>query len=582
MYETKLFADGIKFIEWVQKNVGKSQPAYGIEGWPGEIRFIRLEDNLILLYQIDNQNAELKVCDLHMILWGTESWPRKDVFKVSKFFRPEGEILWHASVIFGGRAPTTFCVANAVHGELFEKYSGGGNFTMVFSGLGDYLECRNDKGVIRFYDGNYLEAERERKNDPTLDHADLIFSEARTLNSCDVADEPALAEFTGVIEDCQPLSICGVKCYRLSLWSGVPSEPASFPWTLLIAANRIKGKYVPRVGDCVHGTASMFGSFYDEAQKKPTIFLDRELQETHEENGHEANQEIDELETAEQEIKEQEESEDNATYVNTSEEERQDGWEWLPRLPEEYPEVPAHGGGLSESAAEVLRKFVVYSDYRNHIKGELTPLKAPGRKDLKRIIDSIDYVITSRGNLHIFGSLIESIGIRHFVADAKTGERHLWCCIPSGFLGHFRTNLLVALDENGDVLRYTFYMGAWDWRRLLHGMSVQINFQSAGKLRHYKSIGSAVKDVGKMLKADYIIACSLGHTAMVQAYCDKAENGVQEFTIEWRIHYLPWQFIIKNGTREQLLAMLKEFDRHGIEPVETMARWEWCRMKCNV
>ena len=68
---------------------------------------------------------------------------------------------------------------------------------------------------------------------------------------------------------------------------------------------------------------------------------------------------------------------------------------------------------------------------------------------------------------------------------------------------------------------------------------------------------------------------------MLQAYCDEVVDGVQQFTIEWQIHYLPWQFYISKGTREQLVSMLEEFYEHGIEPVETMARWKWCKMKGN-
>ena len=147
---------------------------------------------------------------------------------------------------------------------------------------------------------------------------------------------------------------------------------------------------------------------------------------------------------------------------------------------------------------------------------------------------------------------------------------------------HFHSNLLVALDKDGDVLRYTFYMGDWDWHRLCRGMETQISFHAEKDMRQYDSIGAAIKDVPKMGKDDFIIACCLGHTAMLQAYCDEVVDGVQQFTIEWQIlHYLPWQFYISKGTRKQLVSMLEEFDEHGIEPVETMARWKWRKMKGN-
>ena len=438
---------------------------------------------------------------------------------------------------------------------------------MTFAGLGDYLECMNDKGVVRFYDGRPVEEERAKKNDPTIDHADMTFSELRSLNSGDRAEEPALAEFSGIVEACRAVKICGVKCYRIRLMSGAPDDPSSFPWSLLIAANRVDRNYVPRVGDSVHGAAYLFGTFHGDAQNEPTVYLDNWIRKIFDDGDQVPSGQLDE----------------EASHVEKASDEGDDkGWEWLPRKPEEYPEVPSHGGGLSRSVASVLPKYVVYGDYRKKIRGALTPLKEPSRKELKRILSSIDYVITSKNNLHVFGSVMESIGIRHFVRDAKTGERHLWCGLPSGFgREHIHSNLLIALDDNGDVLRYTFYMGAWDWHRLYRGMDITINFQSEKNLGHYESISDAVKDVGKMREDDYIIACCLGHTAMVQAYCDAVVEGVQRFTIEWQIHYLPWQFYIKDGTKEQVVSMMEEFGKHGIEPVETMSRWKWCKMKGN-
>ena len=571
MYETRLFADGKTFFEWAQKNVHKSTRANDMVGWNGAINYVHLDRDLVLLYQLEKTGKSWNVCGLHMLLWGVQETLRKDVCKISEFYRPEGSVLWHASVVHGGRSPMDFCVTNAFQAEEYEKYSKGGNFTMTFAGLGDYLECMNDKGVVRFYDGNPVEEERARKNDPTIDHADMGFSELRALNPGGRDEEPALAEFSGVVEACKTVKICGVKCYRIRLMSGPHDNPSSFPWSLLVAANRVDDKYVPRVGDSVHGAAYMFGTFHGEAQKEPTVYQDRDMQK------------IMEKAAAKEPVEEASDDGPSETASEKpSDEDIMKGWEWLPRKPEDYPEVKSHGGGLAKSVAKTLPKYVVYSEYRKKIKGELKALKDPSRKELKRILDSIDYVITSKDNLHMFGSVMDAIGIRHFVVDAKTGERHLWCGLPSGFgREHFHSNLLVALDKDGNVLRYTFYMGDWDWHRLYRGMETQINFHAEKDMRRYDSIGAAIKDIPKMGKDDFIIACCLGHTAMLQAYCDEVVDGVQQFTIEWQIHYLPWQFYISKGTREQLVSMLEEFDRHGIEPVETMARWKWCKMKGN-
>lgn len=578
MYDTYLFHNNHKLLKWAQEHTCVSERAKKCVGWNGEMNYAHLADNLVLLYQLANTHDGFEVCKLHMLLWSNRRTLRKDIFKVSKFFKPEGEEMWHSAIEFDGRADIPFLAVNAWTEGDFEKYSNGGCFEMAFSGIGCSLECMNDKGIIRFYEGNPLEMKRKEENDPTIDHADMFMTELRALNSWhDGETEIAGAEFIGIVEDCRAEMICGEKCYIISLWSGPMSQSGSFPWTLLVAANRIEGRYTPHVGDMIHGNAFMFGTFFGEELGNPTVKCERSAPMPEKINENPVVQES----TLDSDAGPETANGENNAPEEDADEKSKKGWEWLPRKPAEYPVFKSHGGGLAKSVTKSLPKYVVYNDYRNKIKGELKPLKTPSRKELKRILNSIDYVITSKDNLHIFGSVMNSIGIRHFLLDVKTGERHLWCCVPSGFREHFRSNLLIALDKTGEVVRYTFYMGDWEMNRLYRGMDMSINIQSTKKERRYNSMGPLIKGIAKMVKDDFCIACSLGHTAMVQAYCDDVVDGVQQFTIEWQIHYLPWQFYINKGTRPQLVDILKEFDANGIEPVETMARWKWRRMKGN-
>ncbi len=583
MYDTCIFKGNEKLLKWAMDYTCASKRTKRCVGWDGEMNYVHMSKNLMLLYQLAKMPEGLEVVKLHMLLWSERRSLRRDVFKVSKLFKPEGEVMWHSAIEYEGRADMPFLAVNAWMEGEFEKYSEGGCFEISFSGIGCNLECTNDKGTIRFYDGAPLEIRRKEENDPTIDHADMYTTELRMLNSWHEEDggDPAGAEFAGIVEGCRTETICGEKCYLINLWSGPVSSPASFPWTLLVAANRVEGHYVPRVGDMVHGSAFMFGTFFGENHDKPSVFHENFTPVA--EGGDESPMAQDGESGTNVEGKFTDDgNEDVVTDSNAKPSKSKDGWEWLPRKPEEYPVFKSYGGGLTKSVATVLPKYVVYTDYRKKIKGELKPLKALSRKALKRILDSIDYVIPNKNNLYMFGSVMDSIGIRHFLVDIKTGERHLWCCVPSGFgREHFRSNLLVALDEAGEVVRYTFYMGDWSGNRLYRGMDLSINFQSSEKQRNYDSIGALVKGIGKMVKDDYVIASCLGHTSMVQAYCTDVVDGVQQFTIEWQIHYLPWQFYIQKGTRQQLVDMLKEFDANGIEPVETMARWKWCKMKGN-
>lgn len=576
MYETYLFNDNRDFLKWSQEHVSSSKRAKPMAGWNGAINYVPIIDDLYLLYQLEKSGDGWTVVDLHMMLWGADRTLRKDICRVERFWRPEGSAIWHSAVCFDGRGDIPFAVSNAWTEQEFERYSKGGNFEMTFAGIGSWMECMNDKGTIRFFDGNPVELERLEKNDPTIDHKDMILSELRSLNSGDDPKEPARAEFTGVIEECETIRICGVKCYKILLWSEAPGERSSFPWYLLIADWCIDGHYVPRVGDSVHGNAFMFGTFHGEAQKKPTVFMSRCYLPSQKEGN------IADL--AEEPAKDEETDSVESEEVSMDEHEGEGkGWKYLPREPAEYPEVESHGGGLLPSVRKRIPKYVVYSDYRKAIKGSLKVLKNPGRKELRRIIDLVDYVLTSKKNRHMFASVFESIGVRHFVCDEITGERHLWLCLPSALNhGHFHTNLLIALDAKGDVLRYSLYMGNWDWRRLAGGMS--LDRYCAKKKAHQRmpSMASMLKVVPKLEKDDFIIASELGHTSMLQAYCCDIVDGEQRFAVEWQVHHMVWQFRIENASADMVVAMMKEFDKSGIEPVQTMARWKWCKMKCNV
>lgn len=582
MYEEHLFKDGKAFLDWARENADKSTIANDMIGWNGKIRYLHLAQDMLLLYQMAQEGDSWVVCDMHMLLWGVQDTLRKDICRTDKFWKAKasacwhdnGNILWHSSVVFGGRRELPFAVTNAWQEENFRKYSQGGCFEMTFAGIGTWMECMNSKGVIRFYTGNIVEMTREEANDPTIAYKDMVMSELRSLNGADSEKEPALVEFTGIVESCRVVRICGVKCYRITLWSGAPADTASFPWSLLIADSRIDGSYVPRVGDSVHGNACMFGTFHGGAQDAPTVFADRKLM------GEEAAEGEDEgFKAAAGEAS----TADADTELDTIATGEGKDWEWLPRGPASYPEVPHHGGGLVSAVGRRLPKFVVYAEYTKRIKGTLRPIRQPSRKELRRVINSIDYVITVKGGMHVFTDGFDSIGIRHFVLDVVTGERHLWCGVASGFgREHFHTNILIALDGCGNVLRYTLYMGMWDWRRLNRGMSVQINFQTRKQFRMYDSIAEAIPVIVTMQKDDYVIACDLGHTAMLQAYCDGVVDGAQRFRVEWQIHYLPWQFYRVNETHEAIERMMDEFDKNGIEAVETIGRWKWCKMIGNV
>ena len=247
--------------------------------WRNRVLTGSLKENLDIdvriLVETMTERGLRRAKSIRFLLCESRQACRKDFCRVTPFFKPKKGFLWHASLDYGpARSTLDFVVANAFEGDLFDRYSKGGVFQMRFMGLGESLECMNRKGVVRFWDGLPVAHERRDKGDPSIDHVDMVFSEARALNPCHDKESPAFAEFTSTIENVAAETICGKPCYRIRLWSGPLEDPASFPWTLLIAKSRVTKGWIPRVGDFVNGIAAMYGTFDDKAADgtEPTVF----------------------------------------------------------------------------------------------------------------------------------------------------------------------------------------------------------------------------------------------------------------------------------------------------------------------
>lgn len=568
MYEEEIFKDGKSFLDWSMGAVKESRSVGPYAGWEGDVNGVKVADDLLMLYQLKvTGEKQREVVGLHMLLFGADKNLRRDVCKVSKFYRPEGAFLWHADLDYLSGRDLPFAVANAWQAESFEKYSKGGCFEMTFAGLGTHLECYNDRGVVRFFNGNPVEMARKEKNDPTIDHSDMTVCELRSLNPGGNKTYPALAEYTGVIEAVTAENVQGVKCYRIKLWSEWPKGDSSFPWTLLVSKTRIDGGYIPRTGDFVHGSAIMFGTFHGEMCERPTI---------RQEPAWEA--EVDGDTNSEENQSEGTVSPDKALEEDTGEGR---DWIWMPRRHESYPDVRRCAGGLDLTVEAVLPKFVTYADYKAAIRGDLCEEKLLSRKEMKAVLDQILVAgKRKKGPMRLkpaFAGQLEAIGVRHVVKDMQTGERHVWCCVPSGFGNqHTRTHLLAAIDVDGRLLRYSLHSGNWEMRPPNTMEFKAMSAETDGREVRIKSFKEAIAHVDKMIKDDFLVCCSLGPTSMLQAYCDKRnDKGDQTFTVEWQMHSVKWQFAAHDITARQLVEMIVAFEEHGIEDVQTMARWAW-------
>jgi hypothetical protein len=496
---------------------------------------------------------------LHLLLVERREACRKDTFRVTPFFKPGKDALWHASVEYGAdRMPLDFVVADAFQDEAFERYSQGGVFEMRFMGLGASLSCLNRKGVIRFWEGLPVARERRDKRAPGIDHADVILDESRSLNPCgDDGKNPAFAEFTSTVEEVESVAICRQPCYRIRLWSGPPEDPAGFPWTLLIAKARVEKGWIPRVGDFVNGIAAMYGTFDGKAEDGagPTVFQ-REC-------GGEA---VPEPPIPKKDLP-------KAPKGKPS-------WEYLPRFPKEYPDAPAPRVPLPAFTDEPFKKFVTYPEYRRHLGDRLVPVAPPSRKRLKEIIGEIDHVITTDGNRRVFAPHFDAIGIRHAVRDPATGETHLWLGLPEFRNSRWlecHSGLLVALSPEGQPVRYTIH--ANDDMKIWRGWYCMSWCPKSGNTeKAHATAEECLELIPAMKKHAYFRLYASCHGSFFQAACIKGGKK-RAFLVEFQIHGVEWQFGAENISEKRLLELSRLFIDGGLPAIENEEPWEQIKIK---
>ena len=557
MYDRFFFKDGDAFVRYVM-DYGPHMPTLKeYRGSKSPTLIGHMAKDLVMLVETEDVGDHCDFHAAHLLLRETRQACRKDFCRVTPFFKPKKGFLWHASLDYGeARVPLDFVVANAFQGDAFDLCSKGGVFQMRFMGLGESIACMNRKGVVRFWDGLPVARERRDKGDPSIDHVDMVFSEARSLNPCHDKENPAFAEFISTIENVSTETICGQPCYRIRLWSGPLEDPASFPWTLLIAKSRVPKGWIPRVGDFVNGVAAMYGTFDDKAEKgaEPTVYQPEFL----------SADSVPEPPIPKKDIPKPPKGKPET--------------EWLPRRPKEYPDAPAPRVPLPAFTDEPFKKFVTYPEYRQHIGNDLVPAPPPSRKRLREIIDAIDHVITTDGDRRVFAPHFDAIGVRHAVRDPATGETHLWLCMPWYSRWCERHgDLLVALSPDGRAIRYSVHTGDGRWA---HGEweSFVCGFKKGSKSTDFDTPNAALEAISAMKKDDFIVLSGKCHGSMLQAACSCGGKR-HSFLVEIQILGLEWQFFKKNVSEKRLLELCHLFLSGGLAAVENEEPWKQVKMK---
>ncbi len=542
MYEMDFFPETQMLLDVAMARVGEAELVEALEEGESPFLTASLSESVELLYETERVGEGLEIRRFEVLVRPWRNMKPRDVFLVSPFYRvADDEPIWHSEVLFTPESESglPFVVANAWRDRaLFEHYRSGGLANLTITGLGVYLECRNEHCI--------LSGTACRQGEGLPDGFDL--SHLRALSGCDLEDAPAMAEFYSVVEDVDFVYVEGEPCWKLMVWSAPPNLPNGFSWQLLVPEHRIKDDYIPRVGDAIAGKAALFGWFSPSLPEKPftraTIHYPEDV--FFAADAPEAVEDEPEPTPTEDVVEEME-------AVNRM---------LLPRGLEHYPSVENFGGGLEPSVAEVYPTFVTYAEYLRHKPDELEALPPLTQKEMIAILRQIPEV--NQHLLYSFEILIDQLNVLHVAKAPSTGERHLWCACPSPRQAseHY-TSLLVAVDDTGKVLRYTLFSG--------YQPLPEERFLLAYENGRFESVKELEEYLSRCQEEDYFIVEPVAYSEFFQGI--QTEDGL--WLLEWQMHDVKWQFrTVKSVSLARVLELLHTYLAQGVVALQTMERWE--------
>lgn len=558
MYEYELFNPPQQIVDWTDKHQHDFFGCPPMAKSDAKIVGCSLSPDVGLRYELHRRGAGYGMHAIHAMVYPWRDTLRDYNFKLLPAFRPKNAIIWHTKIDRGKHSvPLVIAIPEAGIEPTFSAIRAGGIFSMQITGLVYHMTCRNNQSTLRLHDGPTLDMRRQETNDPTLEYVDLTLSHQRSIKGLNIKEAPALAEFDSVVEFVEKVEDGEWPSYRLLFWSGQPEDPSSFPVQAIVPKHLLQANhYTPRVGDAISGQIALFGNLpsEDDLEADPANRL------CHDEPWA--------FFPANSEAKPPADAASKDAPSSHMEVLLSPSYDLLPRPLEIYPEVEDFGQGLARRAASAVPHYVLYRDYHRAIQGELRQLPPLPRKHLRAILEQIPQLFRM---LHKTAKLavLDSANLLHIARDPITGERHLWVALaPASSYVLVHTNLLIAIDDNLRVLRYTLLTE--------DKASAPYDFWILGfrwKTREKVPLTSfqAVEDFIHSAKVnDFIGFNSIIYSTMFQAYLQR--NG---WHIEWYHRNHQWKFKCLVNTTERLIELMHIYIEKGLVPLQTMEKWKF-------
>lgn len=241
------------------------------------------------------------------------------------------------------------------------------------------------------------------------------------------------------------------------------------------------------------------------------------------------------------------------------------------------PTAPLPRVATCASVRRALPHYVTYPEFVALAEGELRPCSMPERADVLRVCKLItagDDFLAVMWIRDVKKSWRETLEPRLAFESAKGDVRYWWCWVKAAKGWNVGTYLVLAVDIQGRLLRYTFYSDGASGDEL---RSFYIRFHNAARQEEEVRIRTEeelIAGVRRMsAKEDNVICCEECRDEYIQA----SRNSDGTFYVEYQLYHMPWQLKCDKISVDEFVRLIKLYCAGGVPAIANECKWTCCR-----
>lgn len=229
------------------------------------------------------------------------------------------------------------------------------------------------------------------------------------------------------------------------------------------------------------------------------------------------------------------------------------------------------------SVRRALPHYVTYPEFVALVEGENKPCRMPERADVLRVCKAItagDDFLAAMWMRDVKKSWRETLEPRLAFVSAKGDVRYWWCWVKSAKGWNVGTYLVLAVDIQGRLLRYTFYSDGASGGELRR---FHIRFHNAARQEEeisFRTEEELIAGIRRMsAKEDNVICCEECRDEYIQA----SRNSDGTFYVEYQLYHMPWQLKCDKVSVNEFVRLVKLYCVGGVPAIANERKWTCCK-----